>query len=108
VPLGTGLASLWCRTLEGDDDADRDFGSGCPRCFETERRARQAVKLAGIEAAVTHVTDVRALAQRGVLATPAVAIDGTVKLSGTLPSVQELVKLFINHLAAAESAGGTD
>jgi small redox-active disulfide protein 2 len=83
------------------------LGSGCPRCFETERRARQAVRQAGIEATVSHVTDVRALARRGVLATPAVALDGTVKLSGTLPSVQELVTLFINHVAAAEAAGGT-
>jgi small redox-active disulfide protein 2 len=84
------------------------LGSGCPKCFETERRARQAVKLAGIEADVAHVTDVRTLAQRGVLATPAVAIDGAVKLSGSLPSVPELVTLFINHAAAAEPAGETD
>lgn len=78
------------------------LGTSCPRCFETERRARQAVKLAGIEATVTHVTDVRNLAQRRVLATPAVAIDGAVKMSGTVPSVRELVTLFINHLAASE------
>ncbi len=84
------------------------LGSGCPKCFETERRARQAVKLAGIEADVAHVTDVKALALRGVLATPAVAIDGAVKLSGSLPSVPELVRLFINHLAAADPAGGAD
>ena len=81
------------------------LGSGCPKCFETERRARQAVKLAGIEAEVAHITDVRTLAQRGVLATPAVAIDGAVKLSGGLPSVQELVTMLINHVAAAEAAG---
>ncbi len=81
------------------------LGSGCPRCFETERRARQAVKQAGIEATVTHVTDPRALAQRGVMATPAVAVDGTVRLSGTLPTVRELVTLFINHVAAAEARG---
>ncbi len=81
------------------------LGSGCPRCFEVERRARQAVKQAGIEATVTHVTDPRAIAQRGVLATPAVALDGTVRSSGTVPSVPELVRLLINHLAAADSAG---
>jgi small redox-active disulfide protein 2 len=79
------------------------LGSGCPKCFETERRARQAVQQAGIEAEVVKVTDLRAFAARGVLATPAVALDGAVKLSGTLPSVQELVTLFINHVAAAEA-----
>jgi small redox-active disulfide protein 2 len=83
------------------------LGSGCPRCFETERRARQAVKLAGIDARVAHVTDVRALAERGVLATPAIAIDGVVKLSGSVPSVAELVTLLMNRLAASEPAGGT-
>ncbi len=83
------------------------LGSGCPRCFETERRARQAVKQAGIDAQVAHVTDARALAQRGVLATPALAIDGAVKLSGAVPTVAELVTLFINHVAAAEAARGT-
>ena len=81
------------------------LGSGCPKCYETERRARQAVRLAGLEAEVVHVTDVRALAQRGVLATPAVALDGAVKLGGHLPTVQELVTLLINHVAAAEAAG---
>ena len=84
------------------------LGSGCPKCLETERRARQAVKLAGIAADVSHVSDVRTMAERGVMATPAVAIDGAVKLSGSLPSVPELVTLFINHLAAAEPASETD
>jgi small redox-active disulfide protein 2 len=81
------------------------LGSGCPRCFETERRARQAVRQAGLEAEIVKVTDVRALASRGVLATPAVALDGAIKLSGTLPTVQELVTLLINHVAAAEAGG---
>jgi small redox-active disulfide protein 2 len=81
------------------------LGSGCPRCFETERRARQAVRQAGLEAEIVKVTDVRALASRGVLATPAVALDGAIKLSGTLPTVQELVTLLINHVAAAEARG---
>ncbi len=81
------------------------LGSGCPRCFETERRARQALRQAGLEADVVHVKEVQVLAQRGVIATPAVAIDGTVKLSGVVPSVPELVTLFINHVAAGEAPG---
>ena len=84
------------------------LGSGCPKCFELERRARQAVKLAGIEAEVGHVTDVRAIAERGLLATPALAIDRQVKVSGSVPAVAELVTLFINHLAAGEPLAGTE
>ncbi len=83
------------------------LGTGCPRCFETERRARRAVELAGLQAQVASVKDIRVLTQRGVLATPAVAIDGTVRLSGVLPSVAELVTLFKNHVAASAPAGAT-
>jgi small redox-active disulfide protein 2 len=81
------------------------LGSGCPKCFETERRARQAARLAGIEADIAKVTDPRELARRGVLATPAVALDGVVRLSGTLPSVDQLVVLLTTHGAAAPGAG---
>lgn len=69
------------------------LGSGCPKCFETERRARQAVKLAGVSAEVVHVTDPRTIAERGVMRTPAVAVDGTVRLSGGVPAVEDLVAL---------------
>ncbi len=78
------------------------LGSGCPKCFELERRARQAVKLAGLEAHVTHVTDVRVIAERGALATPALAIDRRIALSGAVPPVAELVSVLINHVAACE------
>ena len=47
------------------------------------------------------------LMQRGVLATPAVAVDGTIRLSGVLPSVAELVTLFSDHAAASGSAGAS-
>jgi small redox-active disulfide protein 2 len=69
------------------------LGSGCPKCFETERRARQAVKLAGVSADVVHVTDPKTIAARGVMRTPAVAVDGTVRLSGRVPEVPDLVAL---------------
>ncbi len=87
------------------------LGSGCPKCFETERRAQQAVRQAGIAAKVTHVTDVRQIAERRVMRTPAVAIDGVVKVSGTVPSVAELVQVLMTHLATTEggeAAGGGD
>ena len=79
------------------------LGSGCPKCFETERRARDAVKLAGLDAQVTHVRDARTMAERGVMLTPAVAVDGAVKLSGRVPSVPELVTLLINCVAANQA-----
>jgi small redox-active disulfide protein 2 len=82
------------------------LGSGCPNCFELERRARQAVKLAGIEAEVSHVTDLRAMAERGVLRTPALAIDHQIRLSGSVPAVPELVTILTSHLAAGAERPG--
>jgi small redox-active disulfide protein 2 len=84
------------------------LGSGCSRCFELERRARQAVKQAGIPAEVTHVNDMRAIAERGVLRTPALAVDGAVRLTGSVPPVPDLVTLFIDCLAAGEAARRAD
>ncbi len=84
------------------------LGPGCKRCLETEQNVRTAVRLAGATADVVHVTDVRAIAERRVLRTPAVAIDGVVKLSGTVPSVPDCVQLLINHLAASEAGGSVN
>jgi small redox-active disulfide protein 2 len=83
------------------------LGSGCPKCFELERRTRLAVRQAGIEATIEHVTDVRAIAERGVLRMPALAVDGAVAVAGAVPSAPELVTLLINRLAATEPPGGT-
>ncbi len=79
------------------------LGPGCPRCVETEKRAREAVKLAGLEAEVTHLYDPKAMAERHVMFTPAVVVDGVVKVSGEIPTVQKLVTTFIDCAAASEN-----
>ncbi len=69
------------------------LGSGCPRCFETERRVQKAVQELGLQAEVAHVYDAMEIARRQVMFTPAVAVDGVVKLSGHVPSVEEIKPL---------------
>lgn len=69
------------------------LGSGCAKCHETTRRVAEALKQTGQSAEVDHITDIKTIAQRGVVLTPAVAIDGQVKIAGKLPSVEEIVKL---------------
>ena len=66
------------------------YGPGCKRCVETERRVNEALRDLGTEAAVRKVTDYAAIAQAGVLATPALAVDGVVKVSGRIPSLDEV------------------
>ncbi|MDZ7837109.1 MAG: thioredoxin family protein [Actinomycetota bacterium] len=66
------------------------LGTGCPKCKKTEQNAMEALTNLGIEAEVEKVTDVNQIVDFGVMATPALAIDGEVKFSGKIPSVQEI------------------
>ncbi len=69
------------------------LGSGCSKCVELEKRAREAVKRKGINAKVEHVYDVEVIIERNVFSTPALVVDGKILVSGTLPTIDEIVKL---------------
>lgn len=69
------------------------LGSGCAKCHETERRVQAALAQSGKSAEVVHQYDLREIASRGVVFTPAVAIDGQVKIAGKVPSVEDVIKL---------------
>ena len=62
------------------------LGPGCARCRETEQLVSSAVQEAGITASVEKVTDFREMMSLGVMATPAVVIDGRVMCTGRVPS----------------------
>jgi len=66
-------------------------GSGCSKCAELEKRAKEAVAIAGIDATVEHVYDMTKIIERGIFMTPALVIDGKTVASGKIPSVQEIV-----------------
>ena len=66
-------------------------GSGCSKCAELEKRAKEAVAIAGIEASVEHVYDMTKIIERGIFMTPALVIDGKTMASGKIPSVEEIV-----------------
>jgi small redox-active disulfide protein 2 len=62
------------------------LGPGCPKCRQAEKVVREAVAESRVTAAVEKVTDVMEIAGYGVLATPAVVVDGDVKSVGKIPS----------------------
>lgn len=66
------------------------YGPGCMKCKKAEENVRQVLVETGIQAAVEHVTDMQAIAAAGVISTPAVAVDGILKLKGRVPTVEEL------------------
>jgi small redox-active disulfide protein 2 len=67
------------------------MGPGCPKCAEAEKNVKEAVAEAGIDAEVIKVTDFQEIASFGVFSTPAVAIDGEVKVAGKAPSKKEVL-----------------
>jgi small redox-active disulfide protein 2 len=66
-------------------------GSGCSKCAELEKRAKEAVAITSLEATVEHVYDMTKIIERGIFMTPALVIDGKTVASGKIPSVEEIV-----------------
>lgn len=68
-------------------------GSGCDKCKQTAEVVRMAVAHAGVDAKIHKVEDMREILKYKVMRTPAVAIDGKVKISGRIPTVEEITSL---------------
>ena len=66
------------------------LGMGWPKCNQLEERAKDAVKGLGIEAEVIKVKDIKTITNYGVLMTPALVVDGVVKVAGKVPKVEEI------------------
>ena len=69
------------------------LGTGCPKCRTLAENAEAAAKKLGIEYELEKVTDLNEIMQFGVMMTPALAIDGDVKLVGKVLSPEEMAKL---------------
>ena len=67
------------------------LGPGCPKCVETEKVVREAVAAAGVEASVEKITDFQEMMRYGVMSTPAVVLDGVVKVVGRVPSKADVL-----------------
>jgi len=66
------------------------LGTGCAKCKKTFEVVEKAVKEAGIEAEITKVEDINSVMDYGVMVTPAVVVDGDVKIAGKIPSVDDV------------------
>ena len=60
------------------------------KCQKTEALVRQVLADTGVEAVVEHVTEMQAIVAAGVMSTPAVAVDGVIKLKGRIPQADEI------------------
>ncbi len=69
------------------------LGRGCPKCRKLADNAVRALGKLGLDYELEKVTDVAEIAKMGVAVTPGLAIDGEVKSSGTVLSVEEITAL---------------
>ncbi len=67
------------------------LGPGCARCGELHERAKEAISLSQVAAELRKVEALDEIAAHGVLFPPALVIDGDVKCSGKVPTVEQII-----------------
>jgi len=68
------------------------LGTGCQKCKQLYENAQKAVKEAGISAEIIKVEKINDIMGYGVMLTPAIVIEGTVKSAGKVSSAEEIKK----------------
>jgi small redox-active disulfide protein 2 len=69
------------------------LGTGCAKCEKLTKETKSAADDLGIEYELEKVTDLNEIMKFGVMVTPALAVDGEVKVVGKVPSVAEIQAL---------------
>ena len=69
------------------------LGTGCTKCDQLTTAVRQVADASGIEYELEKITDFLRFADFGVMITPALVVDGKVKVCGKVPSVEDLQQL---------------
>ena len=71
------------------------LGTGCPKCKKLAENTEAAAKALGMDYTLEKVTDISKILKFGVMITPALVVDGQVKLVGKVPSPDEIRKLLV-------------
>jgi len=71
------------------------LGTGCPKCTQLAENAKAAIEEMGIDAEIEKVSDINEIMGFGVMMTPALAVDGEVKVVGKVPTSSE-IKEYLN------------
>jgi len=77
------------------------LGTGCAKCMQLEKNAKEAVKELGIDAKIEEVKDITKILEYPILTTPGLVIDEKVVCSGKIPSKDE-VKRYITSAAGTK------
>lgn len=66
------------------------LGTGCPKCKKLTENAEAAAKAAGVDYEIEKVTEINDIMKYGVMMTPALVVDGEVKVVGKVPTTAEI------------------
>jgi small redox-active disulfide protein 2 len=66
------------------------LGTGCPKCKKLAEQTEAAAKALGIEYELEKVTDINQIVSFGVAVTPALVVDGEVKVVGKVPDIDTI------------------
>jgi small redox-active disulfide protein 2 len=77
------------------------LGTGCPKCRLLTEHAERAARELGLDYELEKVTDIEKIFEFGVVATPALVVDGEIKVFGHVPSATKLKELLAGAGAVA-------
>lgn len=69
------------------------LGTGCAKCEMLARHAEEAAQALGLDYELLKVTDLMEITKFGVLMTPALVVDGVVKVSGRVPTAAAIKEM---------------
>jgi small redox-active disulfide protein 2 len=69
------------------------LGPGCSKCKTTYEVVKKAVEQSGVHADITKIEDLEGMMKYNILATPVVVVNEQIKISGRVPTIDEIKKL---------------
>lgn len=66
------------------------LGTGCAKCKQTEAVIRETLSDMGLDANIEKIEDIQKIMEYDIMSTPAVVLDGVVRMTGRVPSKEEI------------------
>lgn len=66
------------------------FGSGCSNCKKLYEMVEEVIQKSGVNAEMIKVSDMKEIVSRGIMRTPALAVNSKVVCAGRVPKPQEV------------------
>lgn len=90
----TGTAEATCCAMAPDAKVNEVIvlGPGCAKCKKTYVVVEEVISEYGLDVKLSKIEDIAEMMKYNIMATPAVVVDGTVKIKGHVPSADEVKK----------------